>query len=150
MTPQFFPVQAGHRILLAKSLPQDDPQLRYRKEVEKRIGSFRVENDRFSIPAKKALETLRLRWKLDLPTAEAIEAEVLQPIRERQRKLQEYEQTLLETMQEDGFPFTEMILSDLRDCQMLLGLRDEDVAAIEARALPSDQPLQLTEVELRS
>ena len=148
MTPQFFPVQAGHKILLAKSLPQDDPQLRYRKEVEKRIGSFRVENDRFSIPAKKALETLRLRWKLDLQTAGAIEAEVLQPIRERQRKLQEYEQTLLETMQEDGFPFTEMILSDLRDCQMLLGLRDEDVAAIEARALPSDQPLQLTEVEL--
>ncbi|WP_225901131.1 caspase family protein [[Leptolyngbya] sp. PCC 7376] len=32
MTPQFYPVKEGYKILLARSL-QDDPKLRYRKQV---------------------------------------------------------------------------------------------------------------------
>ncbi|WP_157229287.1 hypothetical protein [Rivularia sp. PCC 7116] len=38
MTPEFYPVKEGHKILLAKS-PKDDPKLVYRQEVERRIGS---------------------------------------------------------------------------------------------------------------
>ena len=55
MTPQFYPVQEGYRIYLARS-PQNDPELEYRKEVGKRVNEqgeiFRVD--------RKILDRLRV------------------------------------------------------------------------------------------
>ncbi len=49
MTPEFYPVKEGYKILLAKS-PKDDPQLKYRKAVKQRAYQ-----GTFSIPARRLL-----------------------------------------------------------------------------------------------
>ena len=123
MTPEFYPVKEGYKILLAKS-PKDDPQLKYRKQVEQRAyqGSF-------SIPARRLLNSLRLQLGLAAETAEAIEAEVLQPYREYQRKLQEYEQTLVEALKAEN-PLSQRTLNDLKDYQEHLALEDADIQPI--------------------
>ncbi|NDJ21379.1 SUMF1/EgtB/PvdO family nonheme iron enzyme [Nostoc sp. B(2019)] len=128
MTPQFYPVKEGYRIRLAKA-PVDDPKLKYRKEVK------RLENQgRFSIPARRLLNSQRTQLQLSLEVAEAIEAEVLQPYREFQRKLQEYEETLQECVKAE-YPLSERTLNDLQDYQQHLGLRNEDIAPIEAKII---------------
>lgn len=70
MTPKFYPVEEGHKILLAKS-PKDDPKLIYRKEVEQRI-----DRGNFSKPARRLLNSLRIQLKLASEIATAIEDEV--------------------------------------------------------------------------
>jgi hypothetical protein len=132
MTPEFYPVQEGHKILLAKS-PKDDPKLKYRKEVERRIN-----RGKFSIPARRLLNSLYRQLKLDAEVAAAIEAEVRQPYLEYQRKLEEYESTLVEAMEAES-TLSETTLNDLRDYQQHLGLRDEDVAAIEERIIGEEK-----------
>jgi formylglycine-generating enzyme required for sulfatase activity len=133
MTPEFYPIKEGYRIFLAKS-PKDDPQLKYRKEVERRLN-----RGKFTIPARRLLNSLRLQWKLDAEIANAIEAEVLQPYREYERKLAEYEATLVETIQDEPI-LSENTLNDLRDYQQHLGLRYEDVAPIEKRIIGKSKP----------
>jgi formylglycine-generating enzyme required for sulfatase activity len=128
MTPKFYPVEGGYRIRLAKS-PKDDPRVKYRKEVERRIN-----RGIFSIPARRLLNSLRLKLKLDSELAAAIEAEVQQPYLEYQRKLEEYEETLVEAIKAES-TLSESTLNDLRDYQQHLGLRDEDVAPIEQRLM---------------
>ncbi|MEH2031105.1 MAG: SUMF1/EgtB/PvdO family nonheme iron enzyme [Nostoc sp.] len=138
MTPEFYPFKDGYRIFLAKS-PKDDPSLKYRKEVERlnRAG-------RFTIPARRLLNSLRLTFNLTPDVADAIEAEVQQPYREYQRKLEEYEATLAETIESES-SLSETTLKDLRDYQQHLGLRDEDVASIEARIIGQPKPTPLPE-----
>lgn len=126
MTPEFYPVKEGYKILLAKS-PKEDPQLKYRKEVERR-----AHQGKFTIPARRMLNSLALQFGLSTEQAQAIEAEVLQPYREYQRKLQEYEQTLTETLEQEN-TLSERSLNDLKDYQQFLGLRDEDVQEIHKR-----------------
>jgi formylglycine-generating enzyme required for sulfatase activity len=134
MTPEFYPVQEGHKIRLAKS-PKDDPKLKYRKEVERRIN-----RGKFSIPARRLLNSLYRQLKLDAEVAAAIEAEVRQPYLEYQRKLEEYESTLVEAIEAES-TLSKITLNDLRDYQQHLGLRDEDVAAIDRRVIKEEEPL---------
>jgi len=138
MTPQFYPVEEGHRIYLAKS-PKDDLVLQYRKEVEKwvKLGAFNVERDRFSVVARNSLDERRKRFQLSVADADAIATEVLQPIREYQRKLQKYRQTLIDTLEEEDYPFDPKIENFLKEYyQDDLGLKDEDVEAIALQVLP--------------
>jgi formylglycine-generating enzyme required for sulfatase activity/uncharacterized caspase-like protein len=140
MTPEFYPVKEGYRILLAKS-PKDDPRLKYRKAVKQR-----ADQGTFSIPARRLLNSLRLQLQLAPDVAEAIEAEVLQPYREYQRKLQEYEDTLVEALQAEK-SLSQRTLNDLKDYQQYLALLDEDVAPItqkllgQAIAITLDEPV---------
>ncbi len=130
MTPEFYPFrEGGHKILLAKS-PTDDPQLRYRKEVEKRVYQ-----GAFSVPARRFLKSLQTSLPIAPAMAAAIEAEVIKPYQEFQRKVREYEETLIETVQEEAV-LNDRVLNDLKDYQNHLGLRDEDVQAIRDRLLP--------------
>ncbi|MGV0029447.1 formylglycine-generating enzyme family protein, partial [Phormidesmis priestleyi] len=144
MTPEFYPVKDGSKILLAKS-PKDDPKVKYRKEVESRMN-----RGKFSIPARRLLNSLRLKLKLTPEVADAIEAEVQQPYQEYQRKLAEYEETLLEAIEAET-TLSETTLNDLKDYQQDLGLRDEDVASIEERIIgqrkPNASPDQVNEFE---
>jgi formylglycine-generating enzyme required for sulfatase activity len=133
MTPKFYPVEEGHKILLAKS-PKDDPKVKYRKEVESRMN-----RGKFSIPARRLLNSLRLELKLAPEVADAIEAEVQQPYQEYQRKLEEYEETLVEAREAET-TLSETTLNDLKDYQQHLGLRDEDVASIEERIIGQRKP----------
>jgi formylglycine-generating enzyme required for sulfatase activity len=138
MTPKFYPVEEGHKILLAKS-PKDDPRVKYRKEVESRMN-----RGKFSIPARRLLNSLRLKLKLTPEIADAIEAEVQQPYQEYQRKLAEYEETLVEAIEAET-TLSETTLNDLRDYQQDLGLRDEDVASIEERVIGQRKPTSSVE-----
>ena len=134
MTPKFYPVEEGHKILLAKS-PKDDPKLKYRKEVENRINC-----GKFTIPARRMLNSLRLQLKLTSEVADAIKAEVQQPYREYQHKLEEYEATLVEAIVSEP-TLSQATFKDLRDYQQYLGLRDEDVASIEERIIGQQKPI---------
>ncbi|MBD2487435.1 caspase, EACC1-associated type [Aulosira sp. FACHB-615] len=138
MTPEFYPFKDGFRIFLAKS-PKDDPQLKYRQEVERRINQ-----GKFTIPARRLLNSLRLQLRLDADVADAIEAEVKKPYLEYQRKLEEYEATLVETVEIEP-TLSERTLNDLRDYQQHLGLRDEDVAPIEEKIIGQAKPSVVVE-----
>jgi formylglycine-generating enzyme required for sulfatase activity len=129
MTPEFYPFRdGGHNIFLAKS-PQDDPSLRYRKMVEQK-----VHKGTFSPPARRLLDSLQSNLLIAPDIAKAIEAEVCKPYLEFRRKLIEYEETLLETVQAEAV-LDDRVLNDLNDYQTHLGLRDEDVAALHDRIL---------------
>jgi uncharacterized caspase-like protein len=119
MTPKFYPVEEGHKILLAKS-SKDDPKLKYRKEAESRAGQ-----GKFSLFARRILDSLRNDLNLSLEETILIEDEVLRPYKDYERKLAEYEQGLLDAVKIE-YPFSESMQKDL-------GLRYEDIALIEKR-----------------
>jgi len=126
MTPKFYPVEEGHKILLAKS-SKDDPKLRYRKAAEIYGGQ-----GKFSFFARRLLDSLRDDLNLSVDETILIEDEVLRPYKDYERKLVEYEQGLFDAVQIE-YPFSESTQKDLKDYQQYLGLRDEDTYSIEKR-----------------
>ena len=119
MTPAFYPVEQGGKIYIAKvAQAKDDPQLVYRRELESRM----IDGE-WSIPAKRLLKDLQINLELSSEEEARIRENVLKPILEKARKLQEYEELLKEIL-----PPTTQELKDLRDYQKdYLGLRYEDV-----------------------
>ncbi|KST68224.1 caspase, EACC1-associated type [Mastigocoleus testarum] len=134
MTPKFYPVEEGHKIFLAKS-PQDDPKLKYRKEVETRAEQSR---GNISPIVLGILELKREELKLSPEEANTIKEEVLQPYRDYKRKLDKYEQDLRDAINQE-YPFNENTKKDLKEYQQDLGLRDEDIASIEKRIIAPKQ-----------
>ncbi len=130
MKPEIYAIREGFKILLAKA-PSDDLQLKYRREVE-----FCVEggNGEISFTGRATLDELRKRLRLTVEEATAIEAQVLEPIEVYKQKLQRYEQTLRNEI-ERQFPLTDNTRALLKRLQQVLGLRDEDIALIEAPIL---------------
>ncbi|MCC5638619.1 SUMF1/EgtB/PvdO family nonheme iron enzyme [Nostoc sp. CHAB 5844] len=126
MTPELYYIKKGEPIILAKS-PKDDPQLKYRKEVEK----IALEDEGEISGVKRiSLNVLRNNWGLSVDDTNAIEFEVFEPYRKRQEKLQTYEQALSEIKK---YPPSPKDRNDLKYLQNILSLRDEDVAPIEQR-----------------
>jgi uncharacterized caspase-like protein len=130
MTPKFYPVEQGYKIVLARSR-KDTPKLKYRNEVQARIEQGQGQ---LSIIARKMLESKRTEWGISPEEAKSIENEVLQPYREYAHKRQEYEQTLAEVVQ-SGYPLSATSEAELKEYQKYLGLRDVDISAIEVRIL---------------
>ncbi|MBM0744086.1 caspase family protein [Phormidium sp. CLA17] len=130
MTPKFYPVEEGYKIVLSRSR-QDDPKLKYRKEVQ---ASAEAGQGKLLFFAQKLLEGKRAEWNISVEEAKAIEDEVLEPYRQYERKLYEYEQALTEAVQIE-YPFSVANETALNKYQQQLGLRDSDIAAIEARVL---------------
>lgn len=114
----------GFRIKLAKA-PLTEPKLKYRKEAERLARQAT-----FSIPARKILKLLRSELRISTAEADAIEEEVLQPYRERKRKLEDYAETLVEALKVEN-PLSQETQNDLKYYQQRLGLSDEDVALIK-------------------
>ncbi len=104
----------------------------YRQEARNRAQQGQ---GNFSVFALKILEAKRIELGLSEEKAQEIHEQVLQPYREYQKKLQEYEQVLIDAVKQH-YPFNETTQKDLQDYQQHLGLRDEDIAVIEARVLP--------------
>ena len=129
MSPKMFmPQGTGYRIRLARS-PQDDPRLKYRKESERRATAAE-----FTIPAKQLLMEFRTELGLSAAEAEEIEAEVLKPHRDYQRKRQKYQETLRQCLEGES-PLSQRTIADLQDYRAYLRLKPEDVATIERAAL---------------
>ena len=129
MTPAFYPVEQGGKIYIAKvAQAKDDPRLVYRRELESRIV-----DGKWSLPAKRLLDSLRIRLELSIEDAEQIKSDVLKPILAKAQKLEEYEELLKEMLEEQNPPAIQD-LRDLRDYQKdHLRLRDEDIADIDRK-----------------
>ena len=136
MTPKFYPVEEGHKILLAKS-PQDDPNLIYRQEVERRAQEGQ---GIFSTVSLEILELKRNQLKISQSDAIAIQEEVLKPYQEYERKRYKYEQVVIKQANKQ-YPFSQVIQKEIKDYQQYLGLRDEDIAAIEQRVITAKQAI---------
>jgi Skp family chaperone for outer membrane proteins len=80
------------------------------------------------------LMALRAELGLADEEAEAIEAEILKPHREYQRKQQEYQETLRQCLERES-PLSSRTIDDLRDYRAHLQLKPEDVTSIEQAAL---------------
>lgn len=125
MTPDMITLQGqGHDIRLART-PQDRPELRYRKEFEKRSRKGTVTK-----VGRRILKSLQREYQLSDDAIALIEAEVLKPHRDYQAKQAEYRETLADCLA-DGPELDRDHLIDLKDYQKRLGLKDEDVQAIE-------------------
>ena len=125
MSPKIITLRdEGYKLIVAQS-PQDKPEVKYRKAVEKK-----ARKGKFTIPARRQLNSLRRQYGLSEEEAKAIEEEVLQPYREYQRKLVEYRETLQDCLAEENKLSQETIV-DLKDYQKHLNLKDDDVQPIE-------------------
>ncbi|MBW4631103.1 MAG: caspase family protein [Iphinoe sp. HA4291-MV1] len=129
MKPEIYAVREGFKIWLSKA-PTDDPKLRYRQEVE--LYASRGE---ISMIGRNALDALRQTLGLSPEETAAIEAEVLKPYQEYKQKLQQYEQALVDAMRQER-TLSDNTRHELQRYQQILGLRNEDIAPIEARISP--------------
>ncbi|MEM9276003.1 MAG: GTP-binding protein [Cyanobacteria bacterium P01_F01_bin.143] len=127
MKPEFYGVREGDSITIAKALR--DPELTYRKKVERRI-----DNGKITATGKLILEKERIRLKLSKTKVEEIIEETLKPYREREQNIQEYKIAFQHEF-DLHFPFNEQVSKDLKDYQKILNLRDEDVKDIEPESI---------------
>jgi WD40 repeat protein/serine/threonine protein kinase len=110
----------------------------YREEVERR-SSHRGE---ITVVGRKILTALRNSLELLPEEADAIEDEVLNPYRKFKEKAEQYEQALVESMQQE-YPFAKDTRDELKRLQQILGLTDQDIELIESRVLPKSLLVKL-------
>jgi uncharacterized caspase-like protein len=127
MKPEIYGIRQGIKIRLAKA--RVDARLEYRRLVERY-----AENGEISFVGQDILEVQRERWGVSGEVAIAIENEVLEPVRKRLKNLERYERSLDRACKHQ-FPLSERIVGQLKDLQEVLGLRDEDVLAIQERVI---------------
>jgi formylglycine-generating enzyme required for sulfatase activity len=137
MTPKFFPLQQGYKLLLSKA-PRNDRKLEYEQKVQEFADANRGNLSRLQ---KKLLIIKQREWGISPSDAQIIEDRVLQPYREYEEKLKEYEQELTELIQ-SHYLFSAREQADLKEYQQELKLRDEDIAEIHRRLLPQDSSTQ--------
>ncbi len=133
MKPEIYAVREGFKIKLAKA-PVGDPQLVYRKEVERWAREGKI-----SVVGRRILILRQGELGLSVEVVAQIETEVLEPYRKYQENLREYEEALAEAIQDQG-TLSQHTWEELKRLQQVLQLRDEDIAVIEARVTPPPTP----------
>ncbi|MBE8968709.1 ABC transporter substrate-binding protein [Nostocales cyanobacterium LEGE 12452] len=144
MKPEIYPVKGGFKIKLAKA-PSNDPKLTYLREVEYWVEGG---NGEISVAGRAALDALQETLQLSSEDAAAIETQVLAPIENKRIKLQRYELAFRDEIRQ-GFPLSDRTGANLKRLQQALGLRDEDIALIEAPII-AEQPLTAPAVVVNS
>ncbi|BAY13347.1 caspase, EACC1-associated type [Calothrix sp. NIES-2098] len=134
MKPEIYAIKEGYKIKLAKA-PSNDPMLTYRREVEYWVEGG---NGEISVAGRAALVGLQETLKLTPEQAAAIETQVLAPIEDKKKKLQQYELAFRDEIKH-GFPASDRTRANLKRVQQRLGLRDEDIALIEASLITEHQ-----------
>ena len=132
MSPKFFGQKEGHRIVLARAA-QDDPKLKFRKEVEKVV---KRSNGKISTVGRNLL--IEKSQGLNPREVEAIINEVKRPYDEYDKKLEKYERNLVEQIAEE-FPFSEVVQIELEEYEKHLDLRSDDIQDIKSRIISSKQ-----------
>ena len=122
MQPKIYAVEEGYKIVFAKA-PIGDPQLAYRKEVE-RLAQER--DGELSEIVLMGLETKQKQLGLSDITAESIRQEVLHPYQELAEKVQTFQQALQKVCG-TGLQITDQSWNDLSYLQQALGLKDENI-----------------------
>ncbi len=126
MQPEIYAVKEGFKIFLAKA-PIGDPKVKYRKEVENHANRGEI-----SLIGRKILDALRQNLELLPQETTVIEAEVLKPYQKYRESLQEYEQALVDALKHED-NLSQSTRNELRRYKEILGLRNEDIAPIEAK-----------------
>lgn len=152
MNPGIYAAREGYNIVLAKA-PIGDPKLEYRRVVERlarqreiSFASRGVLDDlreqlkqppktdvRISVVGRGTLNALRDKLELAPDIVADIEAEVLKPYRKFEENRQLYKQVLTKATRKEKV-LSQSTRESLRHFQQVLGLRDEDIADIEAQA----------------
>ncbi|MCC5629766.1 ABC transporter substrate-binding protein [Nostoc sphaeroides CHAB 2801] len=133
MKPEIYAIKEGYKIKLAKA-PIDEPKLKYGKDVE-----YWVRDGEISDIGRIALDRQQKILGLTPDEAAAKEAEVLKPYQDYKENLHKYEEALRKEIKHK-FPSSDKTRADLKRLQQALGLRDEDIALIEAPII-AEQPL---------
>ncbi|TYQ26293.1 SUMF1/EgtB/PvdO family nonheme iron enzyme [Pseudanabaena sp. UWO311] len=128
MSPEFYPVKEGHRIVLARAA-QDDPKLKFRKEITK-IISFR--NGKIFPATRQLIINAKLKYKIVETDALEIEQEILKPFIEYDNNLKAYESLIKETIKHE-FPFSEITQLEIENCEIDFGLRPNDIKEVKER-----------------
>lgn len=124
MKPEIYAVREGFKIKLAKA-PVGDPQLEYRKEVERWARDGKI-----SSVSRRILKRRQSELGLSIEIVTQIENEVLEPYHKYQENLKEYQEALAEAIQNEGI-LSQHTLEELKHLQQLLQLRDKDIDLIE-------------------
>ncbi|MBD2211117.1 caspase family protein [Nostoc linckia FACHB-104] len=128
MKPEIYAIREGFKIRLTK-VPPGDPIKRYRKEVARYMKRGEI-----SFIGRQTLDVLRIRLGLSEMEAAAIEDETLAVARQEfQEKLQQYQLTFTNALQQEVVPSEEELNELRQNLQQILGLRNEDTMLIESK-----------------
>jgi hypothetical protein len=135
MTPKMSLDETGHRIVLARS-PQDDPKLKFRKEIDELITS---QNGNILPFTRLLISKAQQQYGVANEDAETIAQEVLRPWLEYAKNLKEYEKALIDTINHGFFPFSQTTQLEIEACEIKLGLREDDIEEVKARVIAPKQ-----------
>jgi hypothetical protein len=127
MVPKLFAKGEGYRLRIAK-VAIGDPEVKYRKKVEEIIQEDGDEID--EIFSRPILTELGVKLSIAPITMLAIEAAVLEPIRQRNAKRQKYRE-FFERAVPHCYPFGERELKRIAEYRKMLGLGDEEYGSLE-------------------
>ena len=113
----------GFSIIISQA-PVDDPELDFRKLVEK----YAVE-DRITTAGKYILQVKCQELNITKERADEIVDDVLAPYRKRLEHIELYKEAYKEAV-EQSYPLTERLLDELQDLQNVLGLENKDIEKI--------------------
>ena len=119
--PEIIIDKEGFNILLSQA-PVDDPELDFRKLVEKYATEGRI-----TVAGHYILRKKRQELGITEEKSEEIVNEVLAPYHKRLENVELYKQAFTEAV-EQHYPLTERLLNELQDFQDILGLEDQDIA----------------------
>lgn len=131
MVPKLFAKGEGHRLRLAK-VAIGDPKVKYRKKVEEILREDGDEID--EVFSRPILIELCEKLGLEYWVVEAIENDVLEPIRQRNAKRQKY-QAFFQRAVQHRYPFGEREQKRIVEYQRMLGLGAETLEELEAEIL---------------
>ncbi|MGB3616244.1 MAG: caspase family protein, partial [Elainellaceae cyanobacterium] len=147
MQPKIYAFDQGFQIHIARA-PIGNPKRRYRQDVERLSTQGPI-----SGVGRFVLNELRDSLGLSAVEADAIEATILPPQRSHQEKCQTYRQAVQAALEQTR-PLDERTQQELVRFQLMLGVTDQDAAAIyrqvEQHYDSSPAPLAQSQSSIRS
>ena len=126
--PEIIIDREGFNILLSQA-PVDDPELDFRKLVEKYATEGQI-----TVAGNYILRVKRQELDITEEKSDEIVNEVLAPYRKRIENIKLYKQAFTEAV-EQKYPLTERLLNELQDLEDVLGLEDKDITQIQQQIL---------------
>ena len=126
--PEIIIDKEGFNILLSQA-PVDDPELDFRKLVERYATEGQI-----TIAGNYILRVKRQELGITEAKSDEIVNEVLAPYRKRLENIELYKKVFTEAV-EQNYPLTERLLNELKDLEDVLGLEDKDIAQIQKKIL---------------
>ncbi len=118
----------GFNIILSQA-PVDDPELDFRKLVEKYATEGRI-----TTAGKYILQVKQQELGITKQRSDEIVNEVLAPYRKRLENIELFKEAFAEAVEQE-YPLTERLLNELKDLEDVLGLEDKHIAKIKQQIL---------------